>query len=371
MGRLVVFDIDGVLSGGGPVTVTHLATLEKDGDVIAVASPSVSYPRNATGAPRWPRFVEAQANGRPRAEDLAAASRAFPDCAERIYVDDQAANRSIADAAGFSFMSPAELVRSIEFEYVPDHDHSQRCIVLDPQGRWIDLTSGAIVGASPLLEEIIPNKQTPRGPIPDRLRIARFPQYRDNVPRADELTWAQFTDEFSRHARAAVPDGDIPLWNSVRYSELGRHRPSPASPADVVSASMAVLDSDGIPAERIAASLRARGLAFVIHSTWSHVPRYPHLRIIVPYTEPLPFGSWAGVAQALAWLVGSVPCSPERFDLGRWYRCPLARAGADVVSIVGAGEGLDWRGLPDVSAALVPPTIPVQFGWRRRARPDG
>ena len=112
------------------------------------------------------------------------------------------------------------------------------------------------------------------------MKIARYESQRDNVPRVEDVSWAQLvailagpprrSDRCSSYpcADRACPGKSGPAWSPV---EIEGRRLN----ANVRSVQVAVFDLDHVTEPRtieVLDVLDARRLAWILHSTHSHAP---------------------------------------------------------------------------------------------------
>ena len=122
-------------------------------------------------------------------------------------------------------------------------------------------------------------------------------------PRRVDTTWEQFCEDFSQPDRSRGTldfsqyhrldtadskakdrrsgEKDGPAWSPALYTEGGRR-----GNADVERLSAFVGDLDSGDMEIAAVEGRLSGLEYLIHTTYSHKPDRPKLRVIIPFDQP-------------------------------------------------------------------------------------
>ncbi len=220
------------------------------------------------------------------------------------------------------------------------------------------------------------------------MKIARYESQRDNVPRAEDVSWAQLvailagpprrSDRCSSYPcadRACTGKGG-PAWSPV---EIEGRRLN----ANVRSVQVAVFDLDHVTEQRtieVLDVLDARGLAWILHSTHSHNP--PNdcgLRLVLRLSRPVRPREWARVRAAIIREL-NLPADPATGDLSRLYYLPDSPVGV-AEPIAASRDGADFdvdallrSGRPAVADAMPEPE-PVDVGelgemLRNRCRPE-
>lgn len=196
------------------------------------------------------------------------------------------------------------------------------------------------------------------------MRIARYDSQRDNVPRAEDLTWGQLVELLAGPPRRSnrcssspcadrtCPGKAGPAWSPVEI--VGTR-----SNANVRSVTVAVFDVDKASTDVVLGMedrLIERGLAYVMHSTHSHAPPEKWcLRVALRLSRPVKPAEWPKV-RAAAIRELELPADPATGDLARIYYLPDSPIGiADPVTE--AREGADL----DVDALLRRPAAPAVY----------
>lgn len=127
-------------------------------------------------------------------------------------------------------------------------------------------------------------------------------------------------------APVATPKAEVPLWGPHALRPHGRRRTS-----DVETIHALALDLDGPTPEtfdRVVSRLGALGLSYVVHSTWSHTPSTPKLRIVVPLATGVTGAAWeAWWHAAVAWLDAADVADQACKDPARIYHLPCHPGG--------------------------------------------
>lgn len=177
--------------------------------------------------------------------------------------------------------------------------------------------------------------------------LAFYENAQDTRPRVEELVWPALVELLTtfRHSSACTEtpcsNRRCPGKNGAAWSPVDID--GTRSNANVRAVTAAVFDLDHLDASQLGLfeSLRARGLAFVAHSTHSHAPPGDCcLRLVLPLSRPVLPREWATVrARAVAAL--ELPADPATKDVSRIYYLPDAPQGTQPVAETNEGEALD------------------------------
>lgn len=148
-----------------------------------------------------------------------------------------------------------------------------------------------------------------------------FQNLKDNRPKPKREPWPKLAARLTRHARGPAKDC-VGLWSPATFVEGGRR-----CNEDVAFISALVGDLDHVTPEQVCgiiAGLRERGLAFAAAGTYRDTPDVPRLRIVVPFTNPVPAIGWDDVwARANAALFAGLN-DPQTADPSRMFYLPAA-----------------------------------------------
>ena len=178
----------------------------------------------------------------------------------------------------------------------------------------------------------------PTGRVPAAFAVAFFPSAFDQRPAARTVSWADVAVRLSSFPQV-VPGTrkrDQPCWSPAHY------RSSEASRAvDVETVSLLVLDLDGGMAIDEALD-RTEGLERLAHTSWSHQPDTPRLRLVLPLARPIPVSDWP-----IAWTAAvdalDIPADPACKNANRRFLLPMQPPGSGPGHAVlrAAGRALD------------------------------
>lgn len=191
--------------------------------------------------------------------------------------------------------------------------------------------------------------------------VAWLKNARDNEPSLESLPWAEFVRIFGFHWESGNKDG--PAWCPALFKADSLRRND-----NVVSISMTVADiDDGTPVEVFEKSLA--GLAYLIHTSYSHTKDKPKYRVIVPLLRAVPANVWPGMWRGFQDSIFQGHIDPSTKDASRLYYRPSHPVGApDHFVLVGKGEFFDPNAIavkPEPGAiaktAKVIPIVPVAF----------
>ncbi len=175
-----------------------------------------------------------------------------------------------------------------------------------------------------------------------RFVISTFESITATAARHETVTWAELAQRLTKHA--VVPDKTAAAcWSPARFDppiRRGEH---------VVEVALLAVDLDSATPEvlqQIAANLRARGLAYASHSTWSHTPERPRWRIVVPLSRPVPAAEWASFWSAANAELFLGAADPSTKDPARIFFLPSHPPGARGLAVSRPGRPLDPAELP-------------------------
>lgn len=187
--------------------------------------------------------------------------------------------------------------------------------------------------------------------------LSLFSHVADNRPRTLEVPWYEFIRQlFYRdeiHTRASRKE-DVPCWSPASYRE-GATRAN----RTVLDISCLVLDYDELVDEDAVDQIRTRWTAWahILHSTWSHTPSRPRMRVILPLASPIPGGVWSSTWTSYVADVDGIDRSCS--DAARLYLVPAVRN--DLARRTYQVEVIDGPRLelPVVRPAPRPPPPPI------------
>jgi hypothetical protein len=126
-------------------------------------------------------------------------------------------------------------------------------------------------------------------------------------------------------------------WSPTLYADGVKTRAN----AGVVSVSALVFDLDRVPPD----PERLAGVCWLCHTTWSHTPRAPRWRVVIPLATPVPATRWRDVWQrARAALCPEA--DPACKDPSRAYWLPSHGGGVTAKATCHDGPLLDASTLP-------------------------
>jgi len=219
------------------------------------------------------------------------------------------------------------------------------------------------------------------------MRIARYDNAQDNIPKAEELDWPALVSVLTTHRRSRCaarpcpghcPAKNGPAWSPVDITDRRKNE-------NVRAVTVAVFDLDHLaPGDGF--EIEGKGYAYVLHSTHSHDAEAGHLslRLVMPLSRPVLPREWANVRSAAINQL-QIPADPATKDLARLYYLPDAPEGTEPIADSGEGRSLDVEellgasrsGLVTRAAAPSEPTgdAPVDVNEiaaaiRRHARPE-
>ena len=157
----------------------------------------------------------------------------------------------------------------------------------------------------------------------------------------------------SHRARAkGAAKRDLRLWSPTLYRQGGRRTSD-----DVIALSCLVLDhDDGTSPDALSACWA--GSLHVVHSTWSHTPELPKLRVCLPLAQPVRAADWRAV-----WTWGAARAGdhadPALKSPASTYALPATPSIASPrLAFVRPGALLDPVALGLARAAEAPPASP-------------
>jgi hypothetical protein len=175
------------------------------------------------------------------------------------------------------------------------------------------------------------------------MQIAVFQHVWDKEPKNAEMSWSEMCRTVlaaHKEAPALFDKKQFPLFSPATFN-------GPRKSANVRDVHLAVLDYDSIDAEVLHNwRVENRDLAYVIYTTLSHPNEDGswRLRIVLPFSRPVPAKQWAG-----AWrgVLGLVPpgADTQCKDPGRMYTLPYARTDQPRAHFLNQGKPLDTEAL--------------------------
>jgi hypothetical protein len=152
-------------------------------------------------------------------------------------------------------------------------------------------------------------------------------------------------------------------WSPTKYTDGSKSRGN----AGVEAVSALVFDCDRIPPDE----KRLESLYWIGHTTWSHTPKAPRWRVVIPLTKPVGAAEWPDV-----WRRARAALCPEADpackDASRAYWLPSHNGGVTAKARRHEGPLLDIATLPElppdlVRSSTVGRSAPTVSDDRRRA----
>ena len=218
----------------------------------------------------------------------------------------------------------------------------------------------AALTQSPPDAEDIPVELT--GLIPPAIPFVTFtaPASTSITPTPRSTTWDQLARRLTRHERR--PDKDGPGWSPAVYKRDKAGRPLTRSKPAVEAVTMATADLDHVEFDdvvQVREHVREMGLAGALYSTHSSTELAPRVRVVVPFTEPVPAELWPRLWPALTERLFLGLSDRAASDASRMYYLPAAPDDVAVLAERWAGAALDWRALPLADPATIVEAAPV------------
>jgi len=187
--------------------------------------------------------------------------------------------------------------------------------------------------------------------------VSLFDSARDNAPKHKTITWGDFAQSFATHNHEIRSKALLPAWSPARYP-AGVTRSKDA----VIDVAALVLDLDHVTEQDaldLAARVRSRGLAAVLHTTWRHGSDPWRLRLIVRLSAPVPAEDWPEFWARANDLFGG-KADPQCTDASRIYYGVHAPPGTEAhhFALIFEGEPLDVRELLGSPGSPSPDPVP-------------
>ncbi len=200
------------------------------------------------------------------------------------------------------------------------------------------------------------------GTAPTAYPVAFFNHKQDTTPRPQSLTWRELCELLTTHSERQSKDGA--LWSPTLYKP-----DTTRSKANVQAVSCFAADfDDGSDMEATCAPWRARGLAFIVHSTYSHTPDFPKWRAIFPLAAPVDAAQWPDVWERLTRALGGSRNDKSCKDASRIFYLPSCAPAQleHAFSFVHDGAPLDVAQFPATKAAKAPAAPPAHLNGTNR-----
>jgi predicted P-loop ATPase len=219
------------------------------------------------------------------------------------------------------------------------------------------------------------------------VRIARYENAQDNVPKVEEHTWPSLVALLTKHrisrcasrpcpGHCAAKNG--PAWSPVDITERRKNE-------NVRAITVAVFDLDHLSVDNDL-EIEKSSYAYVLHSTHSHdaAAGQLSLRLAMPLSREVLPREWASV-RAAAIRELNLPADPATKDLARLYYLPDAPDGTQPFADSREGRPLDVDALlaasrsglstPKIETPATSDTAPVDVSeiaslLRRHAKPE-
>lgn len=157
-------------------------------------------------------------------------------------------------------------------------------------------------------------------PVAPTFAVATFSSAFDNHPAPRRVTWRALCQSLTTFRVVRAEDKrHLPAWSPAEYPDGARRC---ASAVRAVSCIVLDLD-DGSRAAQAQAAWE--DWPHIVHTTWSHTPDAPRLRLVVPLEVPVPRALWHRAwhwAHARSGLVADPACK----DPSRLYFVPAVRS---------------------------------------------
>ena len=201
---------------------------------------------------------------------------------------------------------------------------------------------------------------------PSPFQATFYKSHSDPNPASLQVSWEEMAEALSSHTRTnchPCMGHDCrakfgPGWSPVDIDGTRAN-------VNVRAVTAAVLDLDQITDDQVwDIAQKIEGFEYIVHSTHSHAPPLKNaLRLVMPFTVPVPPVHWAGVLKAIISVfqfpirtedAGGV--DPVCKDVSRFYFLPTAAVGAPTLFERGRGRIID-----PVALLALPPATPVQL----------
>lgn len=197
------------------------------------------------------------------------------------------------------------------------------------------------------------------GPVPAQIVVTTFRSAGSTDPKSHHVPWHRI-DEKARAHMEYEDKKRAPLWSPATYPPGAERKKQ-----NVESVTFFAADLDHVTwadYDAVKDRLLAAGLAFVAHSTYRHTADEPRLRVLVPFTEPVPASEWDWVWQSMDETFFGGRLDPQTKDASRMMYVPSCPPDGPEPFTDGCREGkaLDWTHLPK------PEPKPVQAREQRR-----
>jgi hypothetical protein len=178
------------------------------------------------------------------------------------------------------------------------------------------------------------------------LKIATYASKRDNEPATATVPWSALVAQLKSPITTACttttcagkecPHKDQLLWSPVDIDGTRANKNVRSVTAVVVDLDHLDVTADNTWLE----ALKSSGVAAVVHSTHSHAPGSPSLRLVMPVSRPVLPAEWSRVWSAVLSRY-QLPGDPACKDPSRAYYAPTTRADVAPVALTLEGESLD------------------------------
>jgi hypothetical protein len=200
------------------------------------------------------------------------------------------------------------------------------------------------------------------GPLPASLGIVTFnaPAQTTVQPHIHTETWDRLGRRLTRHRRRANKNGEG--WSPAIYRHDDDGRPLTRANGSVESLTCAVADVDHIELEDLKGltdHVKTLGLAGIIYSTFSHSVTAPRVRLVIPFTEPVPAETWPRLWPALNATIFLHLADRAASDASRMYFAPATPGDETTIAEHWDGDALNWRALPLADPETVASSSPV------------
>lgn len=172
--------------------------------------------------------------------------------------------------------------------------------------------------------------------IPERtFGISLFDSEKDNQPGTESGTWPELCEELSKHEER--PDKSGPAWSPAVF------RGNERSNDNVESISVAPFDVDHIglaELDRLLARLDQSGTRYLVHSTHSHTPDAPRVRVVLDLSRSVLPTEWPRL-WAASTAQFAIPADDNARDAARLMFLPSHPPGATPLVRTGGTQALD------------------------------
>lgn len=133
---------------------------------------------------------------------------------------------------------------------------------------------------------------------------------------------------------ASFPKKNLPCWSPAIYAPGDRRK---NDNVQAISTLVFDYDSPSWSATRMADHLKEVGVAYAVHTTWSHTDESPRYRVIIFLSRRLSIKEFLPVRERVLGLIGYTDGVDDLKDLARHYALPMRRTSSPYESYLEAG----------------------------------